>query len=175
MTTLENMPDGLIPFPYGHLLGYESVGILHIAIATLATACCLLIIMALYKAGPYQDSKFLLSLCIADLLYSALHIIIHGRNLYYGGFSFGKMGCVVGSGLVWLTAGAAIYSLAAMAINLYLVLIKGVYMSDWQKNGIIVAFWVFLTAFPASFLSTGYRFKGMAYYSIGMIVYFMNV
>ena len=160
MTTLENMSDGLIPFPLGFfpILEYSKL-----AAFTVATLSSLLIIIALLKAGPYQDSKFLLSLCIADLLYSAHLLILKALSNYYGAFPLGKIGCAVSGGFIFATAGSAIYSLAAMAVNLYLVLIKRVYMSDSLKDAIIIGFWIFLIALPASFLATDFRFKGMSF------------
>ena len=157
MTTLENMPDGLIPFDTAHAFLFPILQIPKI----FATLSSLLVILAIYKAGPYQDSKFLLSLCIADLLFSTHVVILTAFEIQYGGFPFGKIGCTLMAAIVFVTAAAAIYSLAAMAINMYLVLIRRVYLTDWQKDGIIIGIWVFLIALPASFLPTDFRFKGL--------------
>lgn len=160
MTTLENMSDGLIPFPLGFVPILEYSKSAAFAVATLSS---FLIIIALLKAGPYQDSKFLLSLCIADLLYSAHLLVLKTLCNYYGAFPLGKIGCVVSGGFIFAFGGSAIYSLAAMAVNLYLVLIKRFYMSDSLKHAIIIGFWVFLFALPTSFLATDFRFKGMVF------------
>ena len=157
MTTLENMPDGLIPYPPGHALLFQIFQFPKLC----ATLSSLLIIIAIYKAGPYQDSKFLLSLCIADLIFSTHVLILTSVNIHYGAFSIGKTGCAISAGIIFVTAGAAIYSLAAMAINMYLVLIRRVYLTDWQKDGIIIGIWVFLIALPDSFLPTDFLFKGL--------------
>ena len=158
MTTLEFMSDGLIPYPSPHTL---VMSLIHFPLATIATLSSLFVILAIHKAGPYQDSKFLTSLCISHLLHSAHIIIVSALNFHYRAFSIGKIGCVIGAGVLFVTAGTAVFSVAVMAINMYLVLIKGVYMTDWQKDAIIIGFWVWLIALPASFLPTDFRFKGM--------------
>ena len=160
MTTLENMPDGLIPFPDPELK-LVFLATMYIAIDVFATFSSLLIITAIYKAGPYQDSKFLLSLSIADLLYSISLLCATSLNLHYGAYALGKSGCVVTAGVTFVAVGSAVYSLMAMAINMYLVLIKRVYLADWQKDAMIIGYWTCVITVTASILPTDFRFKGM--------------
>ena len=148
-----DLPNGLIPIELGPL-------VVNMVVQPLSTLASLLIIVAIYKAGAYQDSKFLFSVCLGDLSYSLSLFVMTVPDLAAGNFVWGKVGCGYFAGLTLISAASAILSLTWMTLNTWLIIIRRYYMSDTLKTGLIVGSWLGLIVSVCIVLQTDYILQG---------------
>ncbi|KAJ3306898.1 hypothetical protein HDV03_003935 [Kappamyces sp. JEL0829] len=117
-----DIPDVIIPYTTAQL-GAEVV---HTVVSMVGLVCESLVIYASLQNRNFQSSGtvLVLSLCVADLLFSLLIVVYGVIDIREGGWSMGPTGCLVNAFLVLVTCAVSLLSLFAIALERYLIIIN---------------------------------------------------
>ena len=134
------------PIPFNFNAKYIILPIMFILTvigAALETIVIIAIIVDARQAkGMSVDTKFILSLCLADYIFSWYNVLANPIKMAYGAYTFGKYGCIVESGIILSTYAISILSLLAITVNRYLLLMKRIDISDWMANTVVCSIWI---------------------------------
>lgn len=90
----------------------------------------------------YLGTKLLLSLCIAEFLVTLIVCIYTSIELAAGGWSLGPESCIANAILILTLEAISMSSLAGIAVDRYLSIIKSYYITDYQCMIYIAVLWI---------------------------------
>ena len=98
------------------------------------------------------DSQFIISLSLADALFSLVNVAIQPFDASRGGYAMGNVGCMLNAGLCIIFAACSIVSISMLAAYRYLVGIRNYHPSQKQVLIAIGSVWIVSACVVTSFL-----------------------
>ncbi|KAJ3361535.1 hypothetical protein HDU91_003877 [Kappamyces sp. JEL0680] len=115
MTTIASLP----PFsPYTP----EEFGpqIFHFIIGIVGTVFCIVVLAStVFRKGNAPSLHLVTCMIWGDLINLSSIVVFNGMDLYYGGFSTGKVGCSIYGFLIMFSCGMALLSLLSISVERY--------------------------------------------------------
>ncbi len=93
MYSLNQLPDGLIPFTTGQYIA----AVIHLCLGIIGCFGSLLVILAHRTVENPPSILLMLSLNWADLYFCTTLVIFDVINIHQGGWAVGKTGCMIDS------------------------------------------------------------------------------
>lgn len=143
MATISPIPfgfdlDTLVPYASGDTFWIFTELLLSI-VAWFGTTTILGILF--FKNASY-NTKFVTSLTLADFAFSTTLITLHIKHLIAGGWSSGKMGCIVSAGLSMTIVSVSVLSMVAISAERYLSIFYAVNLSNSHFMIILSGIWL---------------------------------
>ncbi|KAJ3306899.1 hypothetical protein HDV03_003936 [Kappamyces sp. JEL0829] len=124
MPRVQLVPNQLVPFSPAEL----SAEIIHTIVTLVGVAAELLVIVASLRNRNFQSGHgatvLVLSLCVADLLFSMVCTYFGVVDIWAGGWSSGQLGCIIDAVLMLFLCCTSILFLLSVTMERYLVIIK---------------------------------------------------
>lgn len=153
MYLLKDITFELIPWS-NEITGFTILIVAELFLGLLVDA---IIIYALLKQRDIPiDSQFIISLTVADFLFSFFFTGMGMYGLRAGGFGIGQPGCLFSVIGVIYTLGMSILSITAMTIHRYLIVIHQFHMTQNHVYSILVTLWSGLAVIIGGFASSEY-------------------
>jgi hypothetical protein len=156
MYLLKDITADLIPWPNEILFS-----VIFICIELLLGIIInLVIIYSLLKQRDIPiDSQFILSLSVADFLFSASILGLDLFNVVRGGWAAGQAGCLFSAIVGIYTLGMSVLSISAMTMHRYLVVVQQFHLTQKHVYMILAALWCGLAIMVAIFASFSQQFR----------------
>jgi hypothetical protein len=145
MSSLENRLNKVVDFPnaFSYIGSYATIGF-----GVIGTTTAALVLISNLGKPNSESAKILLSLCVADLIFSFTFVVYSTGNILHGGFCWGLWGCYVNSILLVMSACSSIFTLGAAALERYLAVCKGITLKEKQVALILIITWTYSVVFP---------------------------
>ncbi|KAJ3270747.1 putative G-protein coupled receptor 63 [Terramyces sp. JEL0728] len=153
---INNINGNLIPFESG---GEVAGLVIHTITGLFGALSVVIVLFATLSRKNNPSTILLLSLCWADLIFCLSAIIFGIRDLSFGGWSSGKIGCIIDSVLVTGGCFASVLTLVAVTVERYLAVMFGRTLKLSEVWIIIALIWsssLVIALFPIYTLSFDY-------------------
>lgn len=88
------------------------------------------------------NTRFILSLTVADFVFSTTLIIFHTKHLTSGGWSSGPIGCIISSGLSMTIVSGSVLSMVAISVERYLSIFHAIAFTQFQLGLMVALIWI---------------------------------
>ncbi|KAJ3320562.1 hypothetical protein HDV06_005185 [Boothiomyces sp. JEL0866] len=145
---IDQISDVVIPFEdTGEIIGL----VIHMLTGIFGAIGVVVVLAATLPRKNSASTMLLLSLCWADLVFCLSAVIFGTKDLAYGGWSSGKLGCLIDTLLVLGGCFASVLTIFAITLERYLAVMYGKILKVSEIWIMIALIWVaslLIAAFP---------------------------
>jgi hypothetical protein len=140
MPGLEVFTDGIVPLPLSQSIYF---GWFTAITQTIGLGANVLTFIANVRQPGTESTRLLLTMTAGDILFGITALVFVTSAVENGGYALGIIGCVVNATLLMITASVSVVTLALVALERYLSVVKGVHMTERMVIRWIAGVWIY--------------------------------